>query len=476
MVGEGTVWCFARVGVLLLVMMAAVASGPGVPAGAQIADAEQALIDRYTPILMLVPQEHDCDPNGEPYDAGPTGIVFDDPSIAVRWDVPGQPVVMTGPSAADLARLNETFYLDYAGNPLNPSCTYERQSRERMSGQPPTAHAHIAREPGRDGFAIQYWFFYYFNDYNNTHEGDWEMIQVVFDVDTVEEALRTEPIEVGYAQHGGGEWAAWDDAKFDREETHPIVYVSRGSHASQFDRAVYLSWGENNTGFGCDVTDGADVRVPLRSVLIGGGSDPSSSPAWVSFAGRWGQKETWEFSGPFGPGMSEKWAEPLTWQESLRPSSLAVPLSGALGPTPTKVFCEVSASSSALFRLWTEEPWTAALFIVAGVAIVAGLLAITRRTLVDAIRAYTRHLPVFVPAGVAVILVSLVVTGVGWLGSVALDNSPLSETPVVWSFVTFFGNTAQQIVSLVLVAPMVIFATGKIMACRRPSIREFVAQ
>ena len=29
--------------------------------------------------------------------------------------------------------------------------------------------------------ALQYWFFYPFNDFNNTHEGDWEMIQLVFD-------------------------------------------------------------------------------------------------------------------------------------------------------------------------------------------------------------------------------------------------------------------------------------------------------
>ena len=26
--------------------------------------------------------------------------------------------------------------------------------------------------------------FYVFNDWNNLHEGDWEMIQLIFDVDT----------------------------------------------------------------------------------------------------------------------------------------------------------------------------------------------------------------------------------------------------------------------------------------------------
>ena len=31
----------------------------------------------------------------------------------------------------------------------------------------------IPRHPGR--IALQYWLFYVFNDFNNLHEGDWEM-------------------------------------------------------------------------------------------------------------------------------------------------------------------------------------------------------------------------------------------------------------------------------------------------------------
>ncbi|HVL22507.1 MAG TPA: Vps62-related protein [Thermomicrobiales bacterium] len=464
----------ARLALLVSVLMTLLAASD-MPAAAQVTDAEQALIEKYVPVLRLVPQEQACDPNGEPYDAGPAAIVLDDPAISVRWDVPGQPVVMTGPSAEDLARLDDTFYLDYAGNPLQPGCTYEQQSRERMTGQTATTHAHIAREPGRDGLAIQYWFFYYFNDYNNTHEGDWEMIQVVFDVNTVEEALRTDPVEVGYAQHGGGEWAGWNDGKFEREGGHPVVYVSRGSHASQFDRAVYLSWGENNTGFGCDVTTGADLRVPLRPVLIGGGSDPNAVPAWVAFEGRWGQKATWEFSGPFGPSQSVKWAQPLTWQEDLRPSSLAVPLSGALGPTPTNAFCQLSASSSDLFRLWAESPWAAALLIAAGVAVVAALFAVTGRTLVAALRLYLRNVPAFLPAGGAVLGIGLLVSGVGWLGNMVYDRGPLSDAPVVWSSFTFIGHLAQQLVALVLIAPMAIYATGELLAGRTPTAREVLA-
>ena len=49
-------------------------------------------------------------------------------------------------------------------------------------GQSPAVYAHVATDPERPGkLALQYWLFYVFNDWNNLHEGDWEMIQLVFD-------------------------------------------------------------------------------------------------------------------------------------------------------------------------------------------------------------------------------------------------------------------------------------------------------
>ncbi|MEZ5296512.1 MAG: hypothetical protein R2697_09675 [Ilumatobacteraceae bacterium] len=51
----------------------------------------------------------------------------------------------------------------------------------------------------------QYWFFWYHNPAKNDHEGDWEFVQVLFEADSVEEALGSEPVAIGYAQHTGGE-------------------------------------------------------------------------------------------------------------------------------------------------------------------------------------------------------------------------------------------------------------------------------
>ena len=73
----------------------------------------------------------------------------------------------------------------------NPGCDYERWSRRLAAGSEPTVYAHVATEAGDPGqLALQYWFFYAFNDFNNTHEGDWEMIQLVFDADDARRGSR----------------------------------------------------------------------------------------------------------------------------------------------------------------------------------------------------------------------------------------------------------------------------------------------
>jgi hypothetical protein len=433
------------------------------------------LIARHAPILMLKEQQRPCDTEGEPYAAGPVELVLGNPVVRLRQSGAGQPVAVTGPTAADVAGLDETYFLDLPGDPLRPGCGYERASRARMAELAPTASVHLAREEGRDGLVIQYWLFYYFNDFNNTHEGDWEMVQVVFDVDTVEEALQTEPVEVGYAQHGGGERAAWDDPKLEREVGRPIVYVSRGSHASQFDSAVYLGWGENGTGFGCDVTLGPSVRVPLEVRLIADstGSVPPAA-SWTTFGGRWGQRGPWEFDGPQSPNLSRKWSQPLSWQDDLRDASLAVPLTGALGPAPTAAFCRVSAASATLFRTWAEQPWLAGAYVALALAIVGALLWATWHALLAALRLYIRHFPVFLPAGVAVIAVGVAASVLGLLGSLLVSHTSVADTPALWSIFMFLLGPTQQIASLVLIAPAAIYAASELRSGRCPGPRELL--
>lgn len=430
----------------------------------------QELVDTYAPILVLREQRHPCDREGEPYIAAPVEIVLGAPDILLRQDVPGQPVIMNGPTATDLAGLDSSYYLDMPGDPLEPGCVYEEKSRERMEGLEPTALAHIAKEEGRSGLVIQYWLFYYFNDFNNTHEGDWEMVQVVFDVDTVEEALRTEPVAVGYAQHGGGEKASWDDPKLERDGTHPIVYASRGSHASHYDQAVHLGWSENGTGFGCDITLGPSVSVPLKARLVAdSSSDPVWAEEWLDFEGRWGQRLFWEFNGPRDPSVHYKWHNPISWQENLRDASLAVPLSGALGPTPTDVFCRVTSTSAVFFRFGSEHPWLAGIIVVTALGVVATVFGMSRRQIVASFRLYIRHFPAFLPAAGAVVAVGLVTGLVRHAGTAIARTGLFSDVPALWSTLGFALGITQQLSGLLFVAPAAIYATAAARAGRTPS-------
>ena len=169
---------------------------------------------------------------------------------------------------SDLFDLGEGFYLDAPGDSLNPGCLYEQDHDRFNEGQPAVVYAHIAQQPDEpDQLAVQYWLYWYYNDWNNKHEGDWEFVQVLFDASTVAEALATDPTSTGYAQHEGGERADWDGDKLQREGTHPVVYSSQRSHASYYNAALYMGR-SGSEGFGCDNTDEPSTRVEPEVVLL----------------------------------------------------------------------------------------------------------------------------------------------------------------------------------------------------------------
>ena len=211
--------------------------------------------------VRLVEQEEECGP-GEPYDPLDVDLLFDDePTVALRGPWNAFDLVKIGPRAEDLRNRFE-YHLDFPGHALDPGCGYERWSRRLAEGREPTMYAHVATEAGYPGkVALQYWFFYAFNDFNNLHEGDWEMIQIVFDADDARDALDQEPVSVGYSSHEGAERASWDDDKLEVvDETHPVVYPSVGSHANKFTDALYLG-SSADAGVGCD-----DTRGPHREL------------------------------------------------------------------------------------------------------------------------------------------------------------------------------------------------------------------
>ena len=321
------------------------------PAGAQ------ELADKYAPVMMVKSQEQACDPDGEPY--GPTAIdiVLDNPEVLLRQLGTGNPVVMRGPGAGDLFRLGEGMYLDFPGGALQPGCIYETDFNRYSEDLPAVVYAHIVQQEDRPNLlAVQYWFYWYYNDWNNKHESDWEGIQVLFEASSIAEALEGEPVSVGYAQHEGGERADWDASKLERDGSRPLVYSSAGSHASYYGSALYMGR-SGSEGFGCDNTDGPSDRLdPVVVVLPDSVDDPADDLAWLAFEGRWGERQSGPFNGPTGPAAKERWLEPITWHDDLRPASVVIPAGDSDGLGVISAFCEVVEWGSGTLIQLTTSP------------------------------------------------------------------------------------------------------------------------
>ena len=267
---------------------------------------------------MVRTQTAACDEDGEPFAPMSVELILDNPQIALRQLGNGDPTVMRGPGADDLADLGAGFYLDFPGDALTPGCIYEQDHDRFNAGQPSVVYAHIVHDDEHpDVLALQYWLYWYYNDWNNKHESDWEFVQLLFPAGSVTEALATEPVSVGYAQHEGGEWADWDDAKLRREGTHPVVYSSQRSHASYFEPAVYIGRSASE-GFGCDHTESPSTRIePDVVVLPDRGRRPGDPLAWIGFEGRWGERHGGPNNGPTGPNTKPQWSDPVAWQDDL---------------------------------------------------------------------------------------------------------------------------------------------------------------
>ena len=116
--------------------------------------------------------------------------ILDEETVSLRGPWKSNDLVTIAPSADDLGQGLYEYNLDFPGDALNPGCDYERWARRVTADTEPTVYAHVAQEAAYpDRLALQYWFYYPFNDWNNLHEGDWEMIQLVFAASSAEEAL-----------------------------------------------------------------------------------------------------------------------------------------------------------------------------------------------------------------------------------------------------------------------------------------------
>jgi hypothetical protein len=233
-------------------------------------------------------------------------------------------------------------YFDLVGYASDPGdSTYRTVYQSIRDDYETTTYARIREDTGR--IILQYWFFYYFNHWPlstdeepasnlhercrdwDDHEGDWECIQLMFPPDNaVAQILDLErmPEWAVYSTHICHQKTEWDSAAGETQwlrkvDTHPVVYVARGSHANYFqpdhpyDWTAYdlrLYWQEPvdyeyETGhwitgtdvlYGLNSSDSAVVQFhedPSSQVLLvtDSGFNLKEGFKWMDFAGHWGE-------------------------------------------------------------------------------------------------------------------------------------------------------------------------------------------
>ncbi len=470
--------------VVLLVLgcLQLVSAGQEAPVSAQAVDPVlQTLADTYAPIAVLRDQTGPCDKDGEGYFPASVDWIFDNPDILLRADAGGDvgddPILARGFSPADLAAAGPGAYIDFPHDPQHPGCLYESSFRQNVDrfGLQPTTYAHIAIDEGKRTLYLQYWFWYLFNDWNNLHESDWEMVQLVFETADPAEALEIGPDEVGFAQHESGQLVRWGSDQIQLDDTHLVVYPGAGSHATYATDDLFISWGEHGSGFGCDNTTGPGTATPLRAVVIPDPVDPEGPFAWALFEGRWGQRGEPLFDGPLGPNMNEKWLDPEGSMADWTSGVLSVPQGPSLGLDATRTFCSLTQYSSQLIARLIDKVWAAVMIGIAALLLVAFCIYRIWPYLLEALDIYGNELATFLGIGLLAIPIGLLFNIIVRL----LSTTPPFDRLFGWFSLT--GGAAftvtsivgglQQAAMLLFVVPAVVQAMKHIRRGQRPTVR-----
>lgn len=271
------------------------------------------LLQRHAPVLVL----HPDDPFAP---VAVDGFLADSDLTAKAPDGTWQIVPGPLPVGGAATRLDQRL-CSASDGPLARDCYADAQAAH---GAAPTAYGAVFRN--RAGVALQYWLFYPYDVWSQTgptgtvwraHEGDWESVTILLDP-------RERPVLLGLSRHCGGVRRDWKRVR--RSTSHPVVYVSLGSHANQLGagtrRQALACWPpEAQTVLEAigiapvDVAaDGRRVRPKVRLVS-------ARAPSWMRFAGRWGEAQYAAFvdvgplafgAGPVGPAFHALWRRPFT--------------------------------------------------------------------------------------------------------------------------------------------------------------------
>jgi hypothetical protein len=423
-----------------------------VPTAAADYEDEQALAERFAPIVRVVEQSEECG-HGEPFVPTDIDRILGQDTVALRGPWSPTDLVKIGPVADDLVGRFE-YHLDFPGNALDAGCSYERWADHIGASEDPVVYAHVVTEPGRP-------------------QGGGAPVLVLLPVQRLQQHARGrlgdgaaqlrggrrrlgprhDAGQVGYSAHEGATSSEWEDDTLEVVDSRPVVYPAAGSHANKYSAALWLG-SSAEAGVGCDDTRGPHRELSPRVETIP--SDPAAARAaypWIAFEGRWGELQKAFFNGPTGPNQKTQWTQPITWSDGWSDRSYAVPAVGVFGTGTTDFFCTaVARGSEGLIRL-LRNPLPTLLFLLGIVALVvfaavkatwtpvAPLRLGRRRAWGQLIaasgRMYLRRAPLFLGIGLLLIPITFAITLLQWLLLRAIDlvGVVTGDAAGTWAFV-----------------------------------------
>ena len=296
-----------RAALALLAGLVLVPSASGIPSS--VTPSLATLLARHVPVLVLHPAERFRPVRVD-------GFLADSDlqrRAGVGWETIPGPLPAGG---ADL-RLDQRACRAIDG--VAAASCYA--TAESAHGSEPVVYGKAFRTKTR--IDLQYWIWYAYNDYSSTdppgevwqvHEGDWESVSVILD-------LEGRPLVLALSAHCKGSRRDWRRAS--KRGPQPIVHVALGSHANYFGPGTFRHspscWPVELRDLvrALDLVDRTGLGSTVRPKLV---TVSTTSPSWMAFAGTWGETGYLHFpnnppvaykAGPTGPALHAQWRKPV---------------------------------------------------------------------------------------------------------------------------------------------------------------------